>query len=291
MTYGAGSIRRARATKAEMQVRREALYEIVRAAQPTGVRFTYYRAVALGIVPKTEAGYRQVQRLLADMRESGELPYEWITDATRLVRRPVSYDGIDDALRALGSSYRRSLWTDAQVLVEVWVESKSAAGVIAPVTYEWDVPLYPISGQTSMSFAHTAAMQYRREPRDVVVYYVGDLDPAGMEIELHLREKLRRYSGRHVTFARVACTQAQVITYRLMGTTPKKNCYYDPIADERVPWHGDAVEVEAIDPPVLRELVEDAILQHINPDALDVLRMVEDQERAGLEALARVWSA
>lgn len=274
-----------------MQVRREALYQIVRESQPTGVRFTYYRAVGQGLVPKTEAGYRQVQRLLAEMREAGDLPYEWITDATRWVRRPIAYDGVDDALREVAASYRRRLWTDSAVLVEVWCESKSAAGVIAPVTYDWDVALYPISGQTSMSFAHTAAMQYRQEPRHVVVFYVGDFDPAGMEIELHLREKLRRYSGRQVRFQRVACTAEQVENLALTGTTPKKTSFYDPVRDRHVTWRGDAVEVEAINPPMLRRLVEDAILRHVDPHALELTRMVEAQERAGLEALAGRWSA
>ena len=87
---------------------------------------------------------------------------------------------------------------DADARVEVWCESESVAGVIWPVADEWDVPLFPIKGQTSASFAHAAAMTYRDDPRPVIIYYVGDHDPAGLEIEANLAHKLRgTQAGRH----------------------------------------------------------------------------------------------
>ncbi len=288
--YGAGHLRRGRSTRAQMLSRRRALYEIVADAQPTGVRFTYYRAVALGVVPKTEAGYRQVQRALMDMREAGDIPYEWIVDATRWVHRATTYDGVEDALRELGASYRRALWSSSNVLVEVWCESKSAAGVLYPVTSEWDVPLYPISGQTSASFAYTAARQYEHDPREVAILYIGDLDPAGVEIEAHLQDKLTRYSGgRSFRWRRLACTPEQVEDMHLLGTAPKKNTWHDPITESRRRWDGPAVEVEAIEAPTLRTIVAEAITAYIDPHELRVLVAAEDSERRGLLALAGKW--
>ncbi len=52
--YGAGHIRRERATAQQMSSRYSALVEIVTEAAPTGVRFVYYRAVSKGIVPKND---------------------------------------------------------------------------------------------------------------------------------------------------------------------------------------------------------------------------------------------
>ena len=71
--YGAGPISRRRATRGQMAARHDALYEIIRVNQPTGVRFTYYRAVAQGLVPKTDAGYRMVQRAVLEMRRERPL--------------------------------------------------------------------------------------------------------------------------------------------------------------------------------------------------------------------------
>ncbi len=134
--YEAGHLKRSRATKAEMGDRHDALYRVVADSQPTGVRFTYYRAVALGLVPKTESGYYKVQRALAEMRESGRMPYEWIVDSSRWMRKPDSWDDLAAALAEVAASYRKDLWRQNGVAVEVWCESESVAGVLLPVTGE-----------------------------------------------------------------------------------------------------------------------------------------------------------
>lgn len=189
------------------------------------------------------------------------------------------------------SSYRRAPWQDADARVEVWCESESVAGVIWPVTNEWDVPLYPMKGQTSASFAHSAAMTYRHDHRSVIIYYVGDLDPAGLEIEANLSDKLGKYSGRgDMIIQRLACTPEQVAKMALIGYPPKKQTWRHPTLGMQ-PFLGEAVEVEAIDAPILREVVETAVTSHLDERALAVTRMVEKSEREGLLAMAQGWSA
>ncbi len=270
-----------------MSDRYDALFQIVSESQPTGVRFTYYRAVSKGLIPKTDLGYVKVQRALAAMREEGRLPYEWIVDSSRWMRKSRTYDGVEDVLQDVAASYRRALWTGSGVAVEVWCESESVAGVLVDVTDPWDVPLFPIKGQTSIAFAHSAAQAYRNDPRDLVIYYVGDRDPAGLEIETNLQAKLARYSGgRPFAFERLACTPEQVERWGLLGTRPKKANYRDAVTGNRRQWHGAAYEVEAIDPPVLRALAADAITSWIDPEALRLHRVAEASERRYLEQLA-----
>lgn len=188
--------------------------------------------------------------------------------------------------RDAASSYRRDLWRNAGQRVEVWCESESVAGVIGSETFAWDVPLFPIKGQTSASFAHSAAMEYRTDRRPVVIYYVGDFDPAGLEIEANLAGKLRTYSGRDdVQVRRLACTPEQITDMALIGTTPKKRSYSHPDLGS-VPFTGLAVEVEAINAPVLRDLVSDALVSHIDPEQYRLLRLAEDSERDVLLRMA-----
>jgi hypothetical protein len=207
------------------------------------------------------------------------------------MRKPETWNSKEELLLAAASSYRRALWPDAAARVEVWCESESVAGVIWPVTSEWDVPLFPIKGQTSASFAHSAAMQYRHDSRPVIIYYVGDLDPAGLEIEANLADRLGKYSGHgDMTIERLACTPEQVAELGLIGGPPKKRTWSHPTLGVQ-PFPGEAVEVEAIDAPILRNVVETAITSHLDPHALAVTRMVEESERQGLLAMARGWSA
>lgn len=238
--YEAGHTKRS--TKTEMAARYQALVEIVADAAPTGVRFCYYRAVSKGIVPKTNNGYVKVQRALMHLRESGIVPWEHITDSSRWMRKPHTWGDVEEMLADAAVGYRRALWRDADARVEVWCESESVAGVIWPVADEWDVPLFPIKGQTSAAFAHAAAMQYRSDDRPVIIYYVGDRDPAGLEIEANLAHKLRRYSARTDMFVqRLACTPEQVAELALIGHPPKKRTWRHPTLG-RQPFTGQAYE-------------------------------------------------
>jgi hypothetical protein len=280
MTYVASRIR---ATKVEMEARREALFEIVAEGEPMTVRHAYYRAVVAGLVPKNDSGYNKVQRCLADMREDGDLPFEWISDNTRWMRKPTTWNDLDQFLENAASSYRRDLWSTSKRYVEVWCESDSIAGVLADVTYPWHVPLLPARGFSSKTFAYSAARTIMAKNKPTFIYYIGDRDPAGLEIEHALRASLDRYAPDHklIFFQRLAVTEEQVEELDLPGTKPKKTT----VLGER--FVGNAVEVEAIPAPYLRELVEDAILAHVDGHHLELLKVAEEEERTLLERFAR----
>jgi hypothetical protein len=125
----------------------------------------------------------------------------------------------------------------------------------------------------------------------VIIYYVGDYDPHGLEIEAQLAHKLREYSGRDdITLQRLACTHEQATELQDAGTTPKKTTWKHPTLGKQ-PFRGKSVEVQAIDAPILREIVEVKITNHLDPHELAVTRMVEASERQGLYAMANGWTS
>jgi hypothetical protein len=75
--------------KPETLERREKLYAIVASMRPMTVRQVFYQATVRGIVKKSEEGYDKVRTDLCRMRESEELPYEWLVDNSRRVIRPL----------------------------------------------------------------------------------------------------------------------------------------------------------------------------------------------------------
>lgn len=274
--YEARPVKRGRATRAEMERRRDALLDLAREHRPASVRNIYYRAVVAGLVPKDDGGYRKVQTMLVELRRSGALPYEWLTDNARWRRRADTWDGVDEVLELTARTYRRALWTRSAVTVEVWCESDSIAGTIWPVTERWDVDLLPVRGFSSLTFAYSSAMELNRQERPAVIYYVGDHDPAGLGIEAKLREYLEEFCTVPVKIERVGVTWEQVEAMNLPGTTPKK-AYGYPLA----------VEAEAIPPGVLRDLVESAIHEHLDEREVHLLELVEREERVRLLELAR----
>lgn len=277
-SYGARPTRH-RATAEEMRARRDALVEIVLEDAPTSVRHAFYRAVTFGVVSKDDAGYRRVQRELLAARRDGDIPYDAIVDSTRWMRLAATFDGVADALEATARFYRRDLWSRSTYRIEVWAESDSIAGVIHPVTEKWAVPLMVTRGYASESFAWSAAQAWATDDRVPVVLYVGDHDPAGLEIESTLQRQLEGFyedaGGLEVAWERVGVTWAQVENLDLegMGTTPKRNGH-------RYPYPFPvAVEAEALPAPFLRSLLDSTITAYVDPVQLDLLLEVERDER------------
>src|SRR5262249_21169669 len=93
--YEASPIRRTRATKAEVEARREALLDIIEAGRPMTVRQVFYQATVRGLVEKAESGYAKVQTDLTVMRRAGELPYDWLADNTRWQRKPRTFSSVE----------------------------------------------------------------------------------------------------------------------------------------------------------------------------------------------------
>jgi hypothetical protein len=85
-------------------------------------------------VEKTEHAYRAVGRRLLELRRSGLIPYDRISDGTRWVVRPPSYDDMEDALTDTANLYRRNHWRNAPVEVHVFTEKDAITGVIERVT-------------------------------------------------------------------------------------------------------------------------------------------------------------
>ncbi len=292
---------------------REAIVDVLANDHPQTVRQVFYRLTSAGVIAKTEAEYKgTVVRLLGEMRRSGEIPYGWIADATRWMRKPITFSGPEEALRRTAETYRRALWDGASIVPEVWLEKEALAGVLVDVTQEWDVPLMVCRGYPSISFLHSAAESIvARSERDqrTAVYYFGDHDPSGVDIDrsivqgigealLSMRElDFFDMFGSGFTpaeafdevadFVRIAVTPGQINALGLQ-TRPTKRHKSDYRAKRFV---GDSVEVDAIQAAMLRALAARSIEQHVHQHALGVLRAVEQEERRVLLAMAESFNA
>lgn len=282
---GARHLKRRRRTNAELAELDTALVELVEAEQPMTLRGVYYRAVSASLVDKTEAAYRLVGRQVLKLRRGGVMPYRWITDGTRWISKPTSYHDADQALDILASSYRRALWAQQSVTVHVFTEKDAISGVIYPVTSRWDVPLAVLRGYCSESFAYTIGAELAADGRPAYCYGLGDHDPSGVDAWRDLQDKVHRFApAADITFVRLAVTEEQ-LAGMVLPTRPTKR------TDTRARgFLGESVEVDAIPPSALRQLVEEAITQHIDSRVLALTYAVETEERAGLEALAGAWA-
>ena len=272
-----------RRTKQEIERVRTALYETLEEDHPATDRQIFYRMTSSGVIEKTEGQYKNtVCRLLVLMRREGVLPYDWIADNTRWMRKPRTFSGIEDALKQTAEFYRRALWDEQKAYVEVWLEKDALAGVLYPITSEWDVPLMVTRGYSSLSFLYGAAETIKAMGKPTFIYYLGDHDPSGVNIPKVVERDLREMApDAAITFMRLAVNPEQIRRFNLQ-TRPTKT------KDSRAKsFEGESVEVDAIPPAILRSMVNDAIVKHINKRALKVLQVAEGSERGLLRILSK----
>jgi hypothetical protein len=278
----ASPIKRIRATKAEVEARREALLAIVDDGRPMTVRQVFYQATVRGLVAKVEASYAKVQNDLTLMRRAKELPYDWLADNTRWQRKPRTFDSVEDALNETAQFYRKNLWRDADCYVEIWLEKDALSGVVLPVTSMYDVPLMVARGYASLSFLHSAAEYINGLDVPAHIYHLGDFDPSGVNAGEKIEETLREMApDADITFERLAVTPEQIASWNL-PTRPTK------ASDTRAKGFGDiSVELDAIEPNRLREIVQRATERHLPLRQFKVLKAAEESERTSFADLSQ----
>jgi len=181
-------------------------------------------------------------------------------------------------------TYRRSVWLDQESYVEIWVEKEALAGVFYRETAKWDCPLMVTKGYPSLSYVHSAAKTIEAIKKPAYLYYFGDYDPSGVDIARHTEERLRELAGgAEIHFERVAVTPAQIDTMKLQTRPTKKS-------DSRSKnFEGESVELDAIPPAKLRELVRECVERHIDTDVLDATKLMEEAERESLHEISRTY--
>ena len=242
------------------------------------IRQIFYRVVDTpgSDVPKTEAGYRRVQRLLKRMREDGLIPYNQIVDQSRLIlldghtqtslyNMPEYY--AEQAARQLAYAYQEDYWQQKDMYLQVWCESRGAAATIQETCRDYGVGLIPAGGQTSLTLIHEGAKVISaRAKANVHILYIGDFDEAGVNIGESVYDRLYgilpgRWSGL-IHFDRIAITEDQIANWNL-PTKPAKTAGRHRITE--------TVEVETIPVPTLRNLVSDTIEGFLPLDERNVI--------------------
>lgn len=198
-------------------------------------------------------------------------------------------DKTENALRNTVEGYRKNLWQDQNDYVELWCEKDAISSVLSDVAAPFGVGVFPLRGYSSLSALHTAAVTFKSQQRrgkQVYVYYFGDHDPSGQDIDRAAAESLRDDFGvKDVTFIRKAVTPLQIKTLNLQTRPTKKS-------DARSKnFEGRSVDVDAIPPAELRRIAKHSILQHIDSREWEAMERTEELEKASLERVMKTFRA
>jgi hypothetical protein len=266
----------------------EAMRRIAEAAQPITGRGVGYKLFTAGLI--SSMGTNEMQKVYRHLREAREqdiIPWEWIVDETREFERVATWDDPAQYARDMARCYRRDAWNEQPARCEVWSEKGTVRGVLAPVLDQYAVGFRVMHGFTSATTVHDVAED--DDGPDLIVFYVGDYDPSGMYMsEEDLPGRLREYGGDHVTLRRIALTREQVSELPSFPASDKTK-------DPRFKWfrsnYGDRCwELDALDSNTLRDCVENAIVELIEPDAWERSKVADRTERESLNLVIREWA-
>jgi hypothetical protein len=286
-TYRTSTVKRTRRTGNQVDQLDEQIIAVLKEDHPQSVRHVFYRMTNPRLpepVEKSDRGYRHVQERCVKLRRSGRVPYPWIADMSRRGYFVQTFSGKSDFLSQVAGLYRSDLWAQSDYRCEVWCESRSIASVILQDCNEMAVDLYPCSGFSSLSFVHEAAesQNHADDGRPLIIFYIGDYDPAGVLIDVALERELRLHLNPSIQlqFERIAINKNQIERFDL-PTKPRK------ATDTRSREVESTVEAEAMPARTLRRLLRMRIEALLPEGALAAAKLAEASEQAGLMSLAR----
>ena len=239
------------------------------------LRQVFYRLVAEGLIPNTMGSYKTLSDRTAKARRAGLFPT--LSDQGREVRHPLSYASPEAALRQVRAIYRRDRTEGQDCAIYLGIEKATLSAQVWSWFSERGLPMVALRGYASQSLADEVARDVEWDGRPAVLLYAGDHDPSGDDL---LRDFLKR-SNCWSEVVRVALTAAQVESYALPVAPGKPS---DTRASQFIKDHGRLVqvEVEALDPAVLRALFTTAVDRFWDPSAA---RAVLEREAADLLVL------
>jgi len=227
---------------------------------PVTLRQLHYRLVASGAgrYVNSESHYKRLSSLTAEERREGTFPP--LLDTTRGVRRPVGWSSPIDGLNALEFQYRRDRMEFQQYQTWVIFEKSTLAAQIESWTREYGIPTAALRGYSSESLEREILDEIHRDGRDVIAYYIGDLDPDGKYIETNFIRQCEKQGVHLFKWRRLGVRYEQIAELGLVPNykPPKGD---SPQAPRFIAEYGTLfqIEAEAVEPAVLEQLVTDAV--------------------------------
>jgi len=212
--------------------------------KPT-LRTLFYYLYSKGVIPNTRSAYKRLSTVLVNARKAGRYEWDFLEDKTRVVLGELKDERFeDDVVERFEKTLEETLssldieemidetfdylrpwitvdkWAEQPVVPEVWIEKEALASTIQSWLKDWDIPIRVNRGYSSWTFIYNNVKALRftlQRHEKVIVYYLGDLDPSGVDIERFLKEALDYFGldPEEVELKRLAVTSKQVERYGL----------------------------------------------------------------------------
>ncbi len=254
-------------------------------------RQLYYQLVAKGIIPNALEIYKRSSKFSTDARYGGFVDWEAIEDRGRVPERKSQWDNVKELIESAVSQYRLPRWEGQDEYLELYTEKQALESIFKPIADKWHIYFGYNKGYSSASTMYDLAERLKEQiemGKDVTILYFGDHDPSGLDMVRDMQDRLTEFLTKGndpldelivydaFNVHQVALNIKQVRQY---NPPPNPAKFKDPRAKDYIDEFGaQSWEVDALPPEVLRNLTEQAILEHLDLDKYnEVLQQEKDE--------------
>lgn len=263
---------------AKIQVANQIIAKYLGMGMRLTLRQLYYQFVAHHGLPNNERSYQNLGKLISEARLAGLVDWNAIEDRGRVCAVPAAWSSAQALVEVALKQFRLPRWEGQPHYVELWVEKQALAGVLEPVADEHHIPLMVNKGYSSQSAMYASAQRFLAHGakcESSVLIYLGDHDPSGEDMVRDIGERLRLFGVRRLEVTKVALTMDQVRHY---NPPPNPAKITDSRAAKYIEEHGDSSwEVDALDPSVLVQLIEDEIEKYLDTDRMERVKQTKEK--------------
>ena len=231
------------------------------------LRQLYYQFVSRDLIQNNQKSYNKLGIIINDARLAGLVDWQAIEDRTRNLESNTHWNSPAEIIRAAANEYQIDKWADQSFRIEVWIEKDALTGVIEGVCNDLDIPYFSCRGYTSQSEMWKASLrfeEYIAHGQTPIIFHLGDHDPSGVDMtrDIQDRQNIFSFGEEQVIVERLALNIDQVKKYN-----PPPN--FAKISDSRstdyIRKYGrSSWELDALEPRVIRKLIEDEVLNYRN---------------------------
>jgi hypothetical protein len=266
---------------------------------PLTLRQIYYQLVALLVLGNRLGEYKRLSRVLSDARIAGLVPWEAMEDRSRSTLESGGWSDVrsfvQEEVGRFCYGYRRDLMQGQEHRLEIWVEKDALASIVHRIAFEYCVRVVVARGFSSTSYVKQCADRINESllsaKQSTRVLYFGDFDPSGWEMPEAMRRKLVDRMD--------VCPLSLVI--ERCALLPEHIREHELPEDPDAMKEGDSrtakflelfgagvspVELDAIHPGTLQEIVRDAITRNLDMAEFARQQDVEESERQKSELIA-----
>lgn len=264
------------------------------------LRQLYYQFVARGLIDNNVRSYKNLGAIINDARLAGVIDWNHIVDRTRGLKGLGTQPSPSMAVNRASWAYREDKWEDQPYHIEVWVEKEALAGVVWDACRGLQLSYFAAKGYASASSMYEAAKRFEQASRmgkEIIVFYLGDFDPSGLDMDRDIRERIA-LMGPEVEqnvgldgfqLHRIALTWEQVQQYNPPPNPAKTT---DSRAADYIATYGDeSWELDALEPAVLVKLIQDAVAPMKDEELWTEALNKEESNRNIIEAVASHWDS